>query len=198
MPYQPVENTAQVILSGTVLGEPWANQMFFEHPTGWNLLDLNTLATDMFNWWNTNMRVNLPTSMTLTRVEATDLTTQNGLQSVLSVLATGTQADIAMPNNTALVIEFYTGVRGRAFRGRNFIAGLRESQVTGNTIDGAFVDAMTDAYGEIPAAVSVVGVDHVVVSRQLNGVVLEEGITTDVILYTCDGKVHTMRRRMPD
>lgn len=197
MPFVPVTNVAKAVLSGTVLGEVWANQLYIEHPTAWNLLDLATTATDLSNWWNTFMKGNCHNSMTLTRIEITDLTVENGLQAESTPTITGTRGTDSGPNNVVAAVNFYTGVRGRAFRGRNFVSGATETDIAGNTFLPAYIAALLDAYAEINGSLSVVGAQHVHVTFNLNGVKLSEGIETNVLDYRSDGRVHSMRRRLP-
>ena len=195
--FQPVPGVAEAVLSGTILGEPWANTMYFEHPTSWILTDLTQVAGNLINWWNLNMKPLSHATVILNKCVVTDLTTANGLQAVTSAAYVGNRAGDASSNNVALMVEFFTGVRGRSFKGRNFVGGSVEADKSGNNFVAAYVDDVLAAYQEIPASILVTGVDHVAVARNLDGVRLSEGIAVDVLDYRANSMIRPMKRRLP-
>jgi len=102
-----------------------------------------------------------------------------------------------VPGNVAFALKFQTGHTGRSARGRNFISGIPEDAVTGNTITEAYADAYRDAYTSIATALNSGGFPMVVVSRYTLGAKRTVGLTlpVTVISYT-DLNIDSQRNRL--
>lgn len=109
-----------------------------------------------------------------------------------------------MPGNVTMSVSFRTALRGRSFRGRNYVAGLTEDQVAGNIFISTLSASWKAAYEAIAAAIASTGWTWVVVSR-FSGVdaVTKEpipraaGVTTPVLsVIVVDDFVDSQRRRL--
>lgn len=198
MAYQPVENTVLVEMRYTINGEDAENTLAFHCEDGVTLLNMGLLAEFVDDWWNTELRPLLGTGYVYRETYLTDLTTQTSptLTSTANASLPGTDATGAtLPGNVAFCLSFRTPNRGRSGRGRNYIAGLNEDDVTGNFLSTAKADAFRDAYSAFLSE-TLFPYKWVVISRQFNGVLRAEGLpqTVTTVLYT-DLRVDTMRSR---
>lgn len=201
MAFIPVPNVAQIKVVQTMDGQRVINDLYFEQAAGpITSLQLANIAVGVADWWGLNILLQQSTAMHFDYVEATDLTVQNGLQ-VQSLANSGFGAiggDFA-PNNVALCVSFRTGQAGRSFRGRNYIGGVPDSQVLGNTFEGTWVTDILTAYNNIvgPGALGG-GWEWVVVSRFTGGAPRATGIATPVLTaIVTDTVVDSQRRRLP-
>ena len=101
----------------------------------------------------------------------------------------------SLPGNVAFVLSFRTANRGRSGRGRNYIGGLNEDDVTGNLLTEAKANLFRDAYSAFLSE-ALFPYRWVVVSRYNDGVKRAEGLvqTVTTVLYT-DLTVDSMRGR---
>lgn len=202
MAYQPVAATALVELVYTLNGQVCENTLYFRHAnTGWTESELITLAEAVRDWWIQNMATLTANACTLDRVDATDLSDQFGPKIVLPVTppSPGLEASGPLPGNGTFCTTFTTGLRGRAFRGRNFFVGLAEGFTTGNQVSNAFATTLRGVYDalNIPATLPA-GVSWVVVTRVVNGVVqMPTALTNFVVSVThADLNIDSQRRRL--
>src|ERR1700741_465485 len=90
---------------------------------------------------------------TLVEVAVTGLAPVTPPQAIVAVNVAGSQAGVALPPETALVVSFKTGVVGKSYRGRSFWPGLDPEQLENNgTLSGAALTAyqnMFQAYVDV-------------------------------------------------
>lgn len=208
MPFVPVPNAVECELRMLLDGQQIENTLYFYAPGGITLANLQVLTNDLSSWWLTNCAPLLPLDVSLIEIVATDLTTNTGLQysNALSTPVPGGLGQPALPNNVTLAVSFRTAIRGRSYRGRNYIPCLTENQVQNNTVNADVVDDWRDAYAAILTTVADPSSDFVwvVVSRYLgvdsNGKPIPrtvgnaEPIITVVVV---DPTIDSQRRRLP-
>lgn len=200
MPFQPVPNTAHVALNGTLNSEQVQNNLFFVNPSGpFTDSDLEVLSQSVADWWGANLRPNQGPAYSLRQVTATSLQTAIDVQWTWStgLPLAGTAGGATLPGNVAFCVSFRTGLSGRSARGRNFVPGLTEAQVTGNTVESATVNALVAAYALLLNPVTTGGYTWVIVQRRQDGVQLPAGITRNVgSVVAVDTNVDSQRRRL--
>jgi len=201
MAFQPVAATCLAELVFEMDGQTIENTLYFRRANSYTVTDLNAVGDALINWWNTNMKPIISIECSLVRVVVTALHDQAGPQVVRvgALPSAGGVAGDAVPNNCALCVSLRTALIGRSFRGRNYVAGLAESNTNGSYVLTANAEAIRTAYGLIQAAVGGAGNTWVVVSRVVNGVVqLPSALTnavTSVVLV--DEVIDSQRRRLP-
>lgn len=102
-----------------------------------------------------------------------------------------------LPSSVAFAITRYTALRGRSYRGRNYVFGIPEAKVIGRTLDLTYSAALVAAFESVDAACATLGFAPAVISWTQNGVRSDPGIATVVLgrrLY--DLIVDTQRRRL--
>lgn len=94
------------------------------------------------------------------------------------------------PANVAMCVSYHTAAGGRSGRGRTYLPGMIDSNVTDDSrFEDAFIADVIDAYSTFTVAISVVGWILAVYSRTLNEVNAVSGLSID-------GVVDTQRRRV--
>lgn len=199
MVYQPVENTVMVELRATLNGEPIENTLYFFSEDGVTLTNMGVLAAYVDDWWFAEMKSLISPAYVYRETYITDLTTETGptLTSTANAALTGSNVNgSALPGNVAFALSFRTPNRGRSGRGRNYIGGLTEGDVTANSLATSRADSFRDAYSAFLSE-ALFPYRWVVVSRYHDGVLRSEGLVQPVstVLYT-DLKIDTMRGRL--
>lgn len=161
---------------------------------------LINIADLFIEWWDDTQKAGLSPDIAMTAVTCLNLDVENGekIVQVVSPPIPGTATGAAMPNNVALVISFATTLTGRSFRGRSYMAGLREIDVTGNNIPIATAAGLVANYFELEVLLGLDNVDMVVASFVSGGAPRAEGIATRIDSVSCNTRVDTQRRRLPD
>ena len=198
--FVPAPNVAQVACFYRSFGEACENVYHVLGSSAWTVSSLNSLCNAFVTWEDTNASHQRHSAVALQSIEATDLTTQNGLQTFFS---TGLPIDGlnagGLPNNVTVAIKHNTGLRGRSFRGRTFWIGLYASVVSGDAISDAMINALIANMNALNSLISGVnGGQHVVLSRKHNGADRAVAVATPVTAYTVNAVCDSQRRRLPD
>jgi len=199
MAFVPVPNTVEVLINSLYFEQRCQNTLYFEREAAFSIADLENIAATVITEWKENNLPLVSNSLTLTSVIVRDLTTQFSPSIEQSTTSgnVGGQVSPGMPGNVTVTIKFLTALRGRAHRGRNYIVGLVENQCVGNTYDSGTAALHIAAYEELATTLNVAyDVDHVVVSRFLDGAQREEGETTIVTDYQIELFLDSQRRRL--
>lgn len=200
MPFVPVPNTLMVELRYLWDNQQVENTLYGRKGTAVVLGDAIALADDIFTWWDTNMKPLQASTIALREIYVTDLTSANSFSHahVRSPIVPGTRAGPALPNSVALCIKFNTAQRGRSFRGRNYVMGAVEGDVTNNNYEPAYVTDVQDAYLLLDSVFDGNGLVWSVVSRYENGQPRVTGLATEITtIGVTDGIVDSQRRRLP-
>jgi len=199
MAFIPVPSVAKAALVYTFTGQQVVNTLYFRQDSAWGTDDLTLLAESLVDWHLSHLKAVLSANIGLTAVECTDLSSENGavITEVVNPIEYGSLSGASAPANVAAVVTFRTALRGRSFRGRNYVGGLAMSQL-GNAVDldGAAVTAILAAYSLLSEVETATSATHVVVSRYHAGAARSEGIGTTVSAYTMDAHVDSQRRRL--
>jgi hypothetical protein len=200
MPYIPVPLTLQAELVYNWDGQICENVLHYVCGVAWDIPRINTLGAALVNWWDVNMQPNMPSNLSLINVRMTDLATQTGLVVNYStgLPLQGSAASPSLPNNCALVLTKRTLLRGRSFRGRVYMPGLLEANVTGSTVAAVNVASYVSLHNMLLLFdIGTENAELVVVSRFTGGAPRAAGVVTNVTNFTSDGIVDSQRRRLP-
>ena len=206
MPFVPVLNTALVEIRQIVNAQKCENTIWAEHATAIDATALGALSIAVRDSWITNMLPLQSSALQLTEVVSTDQTTATGLQDTAapSTPTFGGSTPNVMPNNVTFAVSFRTGTRGRSFRGRNYVVGLTEDQVAGNSLVAGVSALWIAAYEQLMADIAGAGWQMVIASR-FSGVdptthqpiPRAAGVTTPVTtILVVDDFIDSARRRL--
>lgn len=150
-------------------------------------------------WFNTSLASAVTADLKLASITVLNLDIPNGekVTNVLVPISPGTRVGEALPSNVALVASFATAKTGRSFRGRSYLAGLSENDVSGVGVDTVFAAGIVTAFLAMITDLAVIDCELVVASYQSLGVPRAEGIATPVDSVSCNQRVDTQRRRLP-
>lgn len=201
MPSIPVPNTAQVEIIydyGSIVMENVLNFTYTAGPFG--LAELGEMADVVASWvftyWSQEMSEAIQVSSILAK--SLDPATPYELIPDREYPIVGTVAGNVLPSNICALVSLRTGTIGRAYRGRIYMPGLVEADVTANAIAPTRTTSIGDAIGALPLALiaDAPNWSWVVVSRQLGGVPRVSGVTTAITSWVVDTQVKTQRRRL--
>lgn len=204
MAFTPVPNTARVCVKYQLHGQDVCNIMWFEKGSVWSGADLNTLCTAINSWVIAELIPHYSSDMLFVGTEARSMESESapGVELPVAPPEPGTVAFTALPGNVAIAIKFLTGLTGRSFRGRNYIAGWPEPHITGNKLDTVHLPTWIGAFEALASYLVGLAANHVVVSL-FSGVDVDgkpiprtTGITTPVTNYNLDDDVDSMRKRL--
>lgn len=207
MPFVPVANTALVETRMTLDSQQVENTLWVEFPAAPSAADLLTLANDIDSWWEGSYAPLVSDGVQLREVVVTDMTTaSSGQVSVApAVAAFGGQSSPDLPSNASLTVSFRTALRGRSFRGRNYLVGLTEDTNTGNIVNSPFIALVIAAYEELLSGGGALSAGEWVVASRFSGVDVNgnpipraAGVTTPIIsVVVVDNVIDSQRRRLP-
>jgi hypothetical protein len=136
----------------------------------------------------------------LTRMRFRDLTTINGqvLDRTQGLPLQGSLTSPALPNNVSFSLKKNSGLAGKSYRGRTYMLGLTEADVTANSISGGSASAFVDAFNE---AIILVGSEDTyamaIVSKYTAGNPRANALVNNVAGFTyADLVVDTRRDRL--
>jgi hypothetical protein len=207
MPFIPVANTALVEFRMTYDEQDVENTLYFKKTASIVEADLVTLGDVLYDWWTTFASDAMVSAVELREILLTDLTSETGAQVTKNGAgSTGQAEEDGCPSNVSLCVSFRTALRGRAFRGRNYIVGIPFSQVEDtNRLISAYTAGVVSGYNQFNSSVELGSFAWVAVSRfsgvdatthkpipRVAGVATP--ITTALIV---DSVIDSQRRRLP-
>lgn len=196
----PIPNCALVEFRYDIEAQQCENTLYVTNEAGWSADALTGLASNMRDWWSGSLATMIHPIVKLREVVCSDLHDAAGAQvAITGGGLAGTLAGTALPANVAFCISFRSGLRGRSFRGRNYVPGMiQENQETPSTLVGAFVDDLIVVYSGLLTAVFPSGQQWVVASRFADGAPRVTGVTTPVASVVATDRVFdSMRTRLP-
>lgn len=200
MDYIPVPGVVQAEMIYNWAGSVVENVLHFEPDGDVTIAKMNELGLKLVTWYDTLMDLKHPTTISLIQIKMTDMT--ESFTPVVNYSTglpkAGLNVGASLPNNCALVITKRTALRGRSFRGRLYHIGLKESEVTDNTVLPAQVTDYVNYYDDLMTFTTTSDTWHmVVVSRKQGGNWLTVGEAHPVVSMDSDGVVDSQRRRLP-
>lgn len=199
MAFVPVPDAALAVVEWSTGPLSWTNTLWFIHPTFGNN-ELIALGNLVAAWADSYIAPELSQSVTRGAVTIYDMRTSDGAKLVFDDdPASGNEPTPPSPLNGAMVVTFYTGGRGRSSRGRNYVTGFGEADVSTDTYTTqALLDAIELAYQNLQSLAAAQSWVHVIVQKYQDGVALTEGIPHPVVSYNVrSGLLGSQRRRIP-
>lgn len=200
MEFIPFNRTAKLSAIYTVEGQRCQNVHHYWFENTITVTDLEELCAFYVSWWDTYMKVQMPVGISLVKVEAVDLSEENGIgvEYQTGLPLSGNDADTIMPNNVTVAVKWLTGRTGRSYRGRTYHLGLRNGQVVGNTIVPVHLTWLLNSYTELVVAnLTSNDAGMVVASRYENKTPRTTGLVTLVTNVSVDPTIDSQRRRLP-
>lgn len=198
MAYVPGPNVLQVELIGSLHAQAVENTLYFFRGGEWSDSTFSQLVTQLLGFLAESTDA-LSNDLNYTRIEGTDLTTQSS-PTYSAVIAGGQPGGVtspALPGNVAYCVSFRTNGRGRSSRGRNYVPGLPENAVTGNTLNSANINILLAAYTGLISRAATLSAQWGVFSRFNNGIARNTGLFQPITqVVAADIFVDSQRRRL--
>jgi len=159
--------------------------------------DGETVADNLASWMTTSVLPALSSDIILNSIKVNDLTAADGWTWTTDVGVAGGVGTVSVPNNNALVVSLLTGIRGRSFKGRNYIPGLPYADLDSplnwkvTTVAG-----FTSFYEDITSSMAGDGYALQVLSRFTAGAPRSTGVPTPVISIEAKIPIYTQRGRL--
>lgn len=159
--------------------------------------DADTTYTDVFTAWDTHLRPQIASSITLAQVTI-EVGTITGAPPYLTFEfnpnAAGEGSAYALtPPNTAILVKKQTGTPGRQGRGRLYWPVVGESFADNiGTLDGAVQSDLQNAFDAFLAALATAGVDMQLLHTAGEAITDPSTVTALIV----DSRVATQRRRL--
>lgn len=201
MPVPPPDNplVCKVTLVYNRDTRKFLNSFHVDKPTPWTLPEMVQLAIDFRDWWDQFLSNPLPGEVALSQVQVRkyDPTAPLGMDLDVSPPIAGGDAGPAAPGNATQTISWRTGLAGRRFRGRNYVPGLGEGQIsTSDLVSSTVVNALAAAAGELILGALTSGKLTIFHAPQ-EVPTPYDNTTTDVISAVIENVVDSQRRRLP-
>jgi hypothetical protein len=197
MAFVPGANILQVNFIQLQAGVEVQNVQYWRHGGAIALADAEALGAALVAWWDVELSAQLSSELQLVALRMQDLTTDTSpvYDYTTGLPVAGANTFPALPAFVAFCVSLRTGNRGRSGRGRQYIAGIPENIISGNTIAQVNADTLCAAYMEL-VNFPPTGWEWGVASRQHDNVerssILFQPITnviyTDLVLDTQRGR----------
>lgn len=200
MPFQPIPNVASAEIRFDMPDAVRAeNRIFFLQPAGYTLATIQALAQIVDNWVATSWLGQLPNAVSYRETFVRGQSMEEDVQDVRNDGAgPGLINSPILPNEVSFAVKFETGLTGRSARGRLYVTGLTEGEVTGNLLSVVRANAMVDSLNTLFATAQASNWTPVVVQRINNGAVLPAGIPRPIVdVGFTDLIVDSQRGRKP-
>jgi len=205
MPFVPFANGIETVIQWQSGGRDIDNVINFVASVEPDLTLLGNLGTSIIDailasdWFASA----LSNKIELVNIKLTSLNTETAptvdwiTGTSLSLPQTAPGSVVASANNVALVVTHHTPLRGRSFRGRTYLGGLRAGAFNSPTVvDGAYVTFALDLLDAIKSAGVANSCVLSVFSRQHNGVHLTTGVATAVTSFSCNPESDSQKNRL--
>jgi len=161
---------------------------------------INDLADAGDDWYSAEMAPLQSVSCVYAGCQVRGVSAAIDLEALdISGATVGGSANAPMPNNVSFVIKHTTGFTGRSARGRSYMVGIPNNNVTSNedNLTDAAALAYKEAFDALDAILDARGWNAVVVSRYTGNVLRTTPITTTITGHSyTDTKLDTRRKRL--
>lgn len=201
MPFVTTPFTYKASINYILNSKPVANILHVTTMLGMTDSEMDDIANSIGNVWGASAMPSLNIQLVLQSVTLTDISIADGRQvtNLLAAPIPGGQGGDAVPNNVAGMITLRTGFTGRSKRGRLFIPGLAESNVSNNTPAPTVMADIVTALELVNAGIDAIlpGAYLSIVSFFNAGVARPNGMTFPITSFEARTKLGTQRRRLP-
>lgn len=199
MPFSPAAGTVRATLEFVWRGQIVAITISVRKPTGFDATDYDTLSAELLDWYQDAYKAYVSTQCALQKINILDLSSAiaPSIEYPISPNIPGGNIGGATALNATLVTSFKTDQRGRSYRGRNYFVGLpAPSMVDSGSVSSGVAAGITLVYAALAVRLASISMEHVVVSRQQNGVIMPVAVVTPVTEYFTETNIDSQRRRL--
>lgn len=199
MGFIPTAGAVRVDIQYVQSGQQIHNVIWATRDAAWTLAQREALNTAIKDWWDTTAKAFFSNQLALTMVTSVNQDTSSSPAStlVVSPAIAGSAAAVPLPNGSALVASLRTDLRGRNYRGRMYLAGVRETaRVDAISITTGEIANLITALAALKTVIDGLGAIWVVVSHYLNKLPRSAGLKTPITAISMDQYIDSQRRRL--
>ena len=199
MAFIPTAGAVRVDIQFVQSGQQIHNVIWCSRDAPWTGAQRDALNTAIKDWWNTTAKVFFSNQLALTQVTSVNQDSSSSPSSTLIVspAITGTSTSEPLPNGSAMVASLRTDLRGRNFRGRMYLAGVRDTaRVDAISITSGEIANLISALAALKTVIDGLGALWVVVSHFLNKLPRSAGLKTAITAISMDQYIDSQRRRL--
>lgn len=199
MPFIPVPNTIRISLHLVMASQNMYVTLHVKKVGAVGSSDLVDAAVAMYNWWDTYLRPISSNQVTCDGATAMDMSSDSGgvYTHTQSPAVAGASTAAPFPNNVAAVISTRTALRGRSYRGRMFIPGLRgDYRANASEMDSSLQSALIVAAVNLASFFTAASLTPAVASRWHANEARAVGVATEIISFVVDTWLDSQRRRL--
>ena len=199
MAFIPATNCVRVVVEGLLDGQELANVYHVDVGATVTTVIMNAIIDEFETWLTDELLPNVSEDYEVTAITARDLTTITGalIERPQDPFLAGGQAAGALPNNVALCTTWFTSLAGRSYRGRTYVAGLDETNVTLSRILSGTASAFATVMVELVNMIAAIGYDLVVASFYTALAPRVSAVLTPIIAAGVNTVMDSQRRRLP-
>lgn len=198
MPFVPFDSTVRAAIRYTCEGQNIVNTLWFRHLAEFGLNEVEDLANQLDLWAGGTMMPLFATTVVYQEVTVYDMRSADSFLVVNDddQGQAGSAVGNPLPLNAAMTVTLQTARRGRSYRGRNYLSGFVEGAASATTFDPGPVSDVENAYENlILGDFTGIGWQLVVASRQVVTPPTVVGVTTPVISFRANPRIHKMGSR---
>jgi len=190
---------AEAKMRFTYDGQKCENVYHVFYEGGWTESNMLTLGEAMKEWWVDTLQIVMPTTLQLDEITIEDLSpgSDAGVVYNAGLPIAGSNVNPQLPNHVTVALKKNTGMTGRHRRGRLYHLGIKEPDVTGNTVGASFVNGLLTAYNGLIAVIQALDMVWVLVSFFYQKSPRETALITPISSISCETTVDSQRRRLP-
>lgn len=145
-------NVAMVEARATYHGREVENTLYFRHDGPMDATSVQDLVDSITIGWLLSLRAVTVPEYSMDEWYVTDLT--SGTAPTYSITESPPLLGLdtsnpGMPGSIAMCVSFRTAGRGKSARGRNYVMGMTENNVTANALSTPYINAVIAAYEEL-------------------------------------------------
>lgn len=197
MAFIAVPDGCRAVIRNALGSEEWSIRLHFTK-SSFVKADMEDLADRLDTQWAGVWKARMDTNANYIGVTCYDVRTSTGevVQNTDNAGAGGAAGD-SLPLNVACVVTLRTASRGRSARGRVYMSGFLETDVTDGVFTAAAQTAAYNQINNIKTNAALGGWTLVIASFQLDGVVQDPANTYPVTsMEVRNGVAATQRRRV--
>jgi hypothetical protein len=186
-------DVVRVTIFGTRDTRQVLNTFHVANPAGWTLATMAALAVDTQSWINSAYKTLVSTPITWYLISVRLYNPSNPLAYDLSISPpiAASQAGPAEAGNVTATLSLRTGLAGRKYRGRMYVAAISENHVAQN-------DLLTSAYVALAGTVTQAFLTAMNAGSRVAAIFHKATNTyTAVNGYAIENIVDSQRRRLP-
>jgi hypothetical protein len=202
MPFIPAPGVIQINMNAFWRNIAVANVLYIRKPTAtaWSLSEMDAAIAVVLQWWRNTLMSEQSPEYVLDNVKATDLFSDSASTSLIvaGTPNTGTNTGESVQNTNALCVTFNTAGRGRSARGRNYVAGLLQSNLVDNHWDAGVCANVEAHYEVLGDDLGTSSLTHVVLSRYTGGNPRVTALAQPVTSYNITSNLVATQRNRRD